>query len=94
MDGDVAVVSIVLVLKVRRLGAMSDNVVGDYLAQSLGESNQPLLPLPLVHGSIVLPVHVTSIQVIVRNELSKLSATFGRVRAGTGRHFGITEGTH
>ena len=94
MDGDVAVVSVVLVLEVGCLRAMSDNVVGDYFSQSLGESNQPLFALSLVHGSVVLPVHITSIQVIVRNELSKLSATFSRVRAGTGRHFGITEGTH
>ena len=94
MDSDVAMVSVVLVLEVGRLRAMSDNVVGDYLAQSLGKGDQPLLPLSLVHGSVVLPIHITSIQVVVRNELSKLSATFSRVRASTGRHFGITEGTH
>ena len=62
MDSDVAMVGVVLVLEVGRLRAMSDNVVGDYLAQSLNKSNQLLLPLSLVHSSVVLPVHITSIQ--------------------------------
>ena len=93
VDSHVPSVGIVLALEVGSLGTVRDNVVGNGLPQSYREVDQPLLTLACLHGIVVLPVDVSSIEVIFKDEPTKSCSARFRVLVVGGRKFGGSKGT-
>jgi hypothetical protein len=70
MDCPVAAIFVVSRREVRSLWSMSQNSVRRYLSVSICAINQPLLSSAGFHGSIVLPIQISSVKIIVNYILS------------------------
>jgi hypothetical protein len=94
VDGFVATMHIVLVFEVGGLWAVAKNVIRDDFSGCFREIDQPLFSCAFVHGLIVLPVHITSIKVVVQNKLAELSAAHRRILTCRCRELTISKSTH
>ena len=50
---------------------MSEYVVRNFFSDSFGEINQPLLSCSCLQSSVIFPISISTVKVIVKNELSK-----------------------
>ena len=93
VDSDVASVLVVFIFEVGGLGGVAEDVVGYLCPDCPCEFYDPVLSLACVHGFVVLPVYVASIQIVVPDELPELLSALSGVLPQTGRHLAIPKGT-
>jgi len=61
---------ILALMEIGSLRSMSYNVIRNLLSQSIIEVNKPLFSCSSFQGSTVLPVSVSSVEVVVQHELT------------------------
>lgn len=71
----VSAVHVVRSLEIRSLRAMGkDHVWSNNSSNCLSERNQPSLAFSLVHCLVVLPINVSTVEVVCQNEISEIGA--------------------
>ena len=70
---------VVLVFEVGCLWAVAEDVVRYDISDCFGEVDEPLFSCAFVHGLIVLPVYITSVEVVVQNKLAELGSACCRI---------------
>ena len=81
VDCSIASILVVSGREVWSLRSMGENMVRNLLSDCLSEVDQPLLSNSLLQSSVVFPISVSSVKVVVKNELSKFMSTSGCVHA-------------
>lgn len=94
VHGDVTPVLVVVILEVRGLRGVREDVGRGDLLGGLRELNQPLLSKAFLHGRVVLPVDVAAVEVVLNNELPKLLPALHSVLTCRSRKFAVAKGTH
>ena len=79
MDCLVCSMSVVLVLEVRSLGSMCYDVIRKLLSQYFGESNKPSFSSSSLHGFIIFPVKICTIEVVLFYIFSKFLSANCRI---------------
>ena len=75
VDCLVTSVFVVLVLEIGSLRGMSYYMVGKLSSESSRELNQPGLSVSSLHGLIVLPIDISTIEIVFLDELAKFLGT-------------------
>ena len=78
-DMPVASILVVSGREVWSLRSMSENGVRRYCSICSSEVDQPLLSNSLLQSAVVFPISISSVKVVVDDELSKVFATCGRI---------------
>lgn len=94
VDSDVGSIFVVLFFEVGALRAVGDDVVGDGSPEGFSEGDQPLLPGSCLHGRVVLPVNISSIKIVLENEVAKGCSAGFRVLLHSCGHLGGSKCTH
>jgi len=80
INSDVGSINVIIKsFEVWGLGCMSQDMIGDDFSHSLSKGNQPSFSHSSIHGCVVLPIHISSIEVVGQDEVSEGVATGNRV---------------
>lgn len=89
----VSTIRIVLALEIGGLRTMGDDVIRNNFPQSNCEVDQPLLSFSSFHSIVVFPINVSSIKVVLQNEVTKGSSASHRILIKSCGEFSCSKST-
>lgn len=81
IDSHIAPIFVALISEKGSERTMTDDVVGDDVSELFGKSDKPLLSCSFFQSNIILPIYLSSIEMIINDEMSKFVGTLSRVQA-------------